>query len=94
MKCPYCNQEISDPLISRHLGSRGGKKSRRTLTSEQARDMARKSAEVRHKKQKHTKNYEAGSFDGRTDLYAYDILNGDLPQVKYVLSQRTSSDIE
>jgi hypothetical protein len=39
MKCPHCGKNISDKLIAKHLASKGGSKSRRVLTSEQARDM-------------------------------------------------------
>lgn len=41
MKCPHCGKEISDKLIARHLASKGGQKSRRTLTTEQAQEMVR-----------------------------------------------------
>jgi len=55
MKCPYCKKEISNKLISKHLASKGGKASRRTLSPEQARDMAFKSAEARKKNKERNK---------------------------------------
>lgn len=39
MKCPHCGKEISDKEIAHHLAGKGGKKSRRTLTTEQAKEM-------------------------------------------------------
>ncbi len=48
MKCPYCGKEISSQEIGKHLGSIGGKKSKRVLTPEQARKMV----EAREKKRK------------------------------------------
>lgn len=39
MKCPKCKTEISDATIARHLASKGGSKSKRTLTTAQARAM-------------------------------------------------------
>jgi adenine-specific DNA methylase len=41
MKCPHCGKEISDKEIARHLAKKGGKKSRRVLTKEQAQEMNR-----------------------------------------------------
>lgn len=34
MNCPHCQQLIPDNLIAKHLASKGGKKSKRTLTPE------------------------------------------------------------
>lgn len=45
MKCPHCNKDIEDALLARHLASKGGKKSKRTLTPEQARNMVLKRIE-------------------------------------------------
>jgi hypothetical protein len=39
MKCPRCGKKISDKAIAKHLASKGGSKSRRVLTPEQARGM-------------------------------------------------------
>ncbi len=39
MKCPKCGTKISDKVIAKHLASKGGSKSRRVLTPEQARKM-------------------------------------------------------
>lgn len=39
MKCPNCQTEIPDKAIAKHLASKGGSKSKRTLTTEQARQM-------------------------------------------------------
>lgn len=39
MKCPHCGKEISQHDIAKAIGSEGGKKSKRTLTPEQARAM-------------------------------------------------------
>ncbi len=39
MKCPKCGSKISDKAIAKHLASKGGSKSRRILTPEQARAM-------------------------------------------------------
>lgn len=36
--------------------------------------------------------YQEGSFDGMNDIYNYDNRNADIPQVKYVLVQRASSE--
>ena len=48
MKCPHCLQEIADNLIAHYLASKGGKKSKRTLTPEQAKEMV----ESREKKKR------------------------------------------
>jgi len=50
MKCPHCGKTINLKKAARELASKGGSKSRRILTPEQAREMARKSAETRRKK--------------------------------------------
>ena len=39
MKCPHCGKNISDKSIAQHLAAKGGSKSRRVLTPEQARKM-------------------------------------------------------
>ena len=39
MKCPRCGKKISDKAIAKHLARKGGSKSRRVLTPEQARKM-------------------------------------------------------
>lgn len=41
MKCPKCKAEIPDATIAKHLASKGGSKSKRTLTPAQARAMVR-----------------------------------------------------
>jgi len=51
MKCPYCSHEITDKLIAHYLASKGGKKSKRVLTPEQARKMV----EAREKKKRFQK---------------------------------------
>lgn len=48
MKCPHCQQEITDDLIAHYLASKGGKKSKRVLTPEQAKAMV----EAREKKKR------------------------------------------
>lgn len=50
MKCPHCGGTITKKLIAQDLGRRGGKKSKRILTPEQARAMVK--ARERKKKQK------------------------------------------
>jgi len=50
MRCPHCGGIISLKKAAKELASKGGSKSRRILTPEQARDMAQKSAETRRKK--------------------------------------------
>lgn len=42
MKCPHCGREINDDDVSKYLASKGGRKSKRTLTKEQAQEMVRK----------------------------------------------------
>lgn len=49
--CPHCNKEIDNTLISKHLASIGGKKSKRKLTTEQALRMV-KAREAKRKDQK------------------------------------------
>jgi len=39
MKCPRCGYRISSKKIAAEIGARGGRKSRRTLSPEQARKM-------------------------------------------------------
>lgn len=39
MKCPKCQTEIPDKAIAKHLASKGGSKSKRKLTAQQARAM-------------------------------------------------------
>ena len=39
-----------------------------------------------------TDKYQAGSFDGMTDMYTYYERNEDLPRSKYVMVQRTMSE--
>ena len=50
MKCSHCGGTISLKKAAKELAKKGGSKSRRILTPEQAREMARKSAETRRKK--------------------------------------------
>lgn len=49
MTCPYCHKQIDTALLASELGKVGGKKSRRTLTREQAQMMQR--AKIKIKKQ-------------------------------------------
>lgn len=42
--------------------------------------------------QKFIDKYEYGSFDGMTDSYTADNVREDIPQVKFVFTQRTMSD--
>ena len=56
MKCPHCDMLINDKLISKHLASKGGKASKRQLSSETARKMV----EAREKKRKATIKQEKG----------------------------------
>ncbi len=39
MRCPHCGFAISAKKIAADMGAKGGRKSRRTLTTEQARAM-------------------------------------------------------
>ena len=39
MKCPKCAANIPDSAIAKHLASKGGSKSKRTLTPAQAKAM-------------------------------------------------------
>lgn len=48
MKCPHCNKDIKEELIISQAARIQGRRSKRTLTSEQARRMALKM----HEKQK------------------------------------------
>lgn len=41
MICPHCNTEIDDKILSAHLGGKGGRKSRRILTTEEAKRIAK-----------------------------------------------------
>ena len=50
MNCPTCNANIPDHLVTQHAARLSGRKSRRTLTPEQARAMQEASAEARRKK--------------------------------------------
>lgn len=50
MKCPHCGGTITRKQIAKDLGSRGGERSKRTLTPEQARAMVK--ARESKKKQK------------------------------------------
>jgi len=52
MICPHCHKEIPDELIAKHLAAKGGKKSRRVLTTEQAKEMVRKREAVKKKVKK------------------------------------------
>jgi hypothetical protein len=48
MKCPHCGKEISQHDVAKAIGKEGGKKSKRTLTPEQAKAMV----EAREKKKR------------------------------------------
>ena len=48
--CPHCGKKIENSKLSKHLGSLGGKRSKRKLSSQDARAMAQKSAKARAKK--------------------------------------------
>lgn len=50
MLCPHCKQEIPDSEIQSHAARLAGRKSRRKLSPEQARDMQEKSAAARRRK--------------------------------------------
>lgn len=39
MICPHCGKEIDHKMIARHFASIGGRKSKRKLTSEEAKRM-------------------------------------------------------
>ncbi len=54
MKCPHCGGKISDKAIAKHLASKGGSKSRRVLTPEQAKAMVK--AREAKRKQKGEEN--------------------------------------
>ena len=53
MTCPHCHKTIDNALLASELGKVGGKKSRRTLTREQAQAMqrAKKKTDDNKKKQ-------------------------------------------
>lgn len=36
MICPHCHEEIDDKEIAAHIGRKGGRKSKRVLSSEEA----------------------------------------------------------
>lgn len=40
MKCPHCNKDIKEELIVSEAARISGRRSKRTLTSEQARELA------------------------------------------------------
>ena len=42
MNCPHCDREIPDEEIARHLAAKGGRRSKRVLTSKAARAMGRR----------------------------------------------------
>lgn len=42
MLCPHCNKEIQDAAVTKAAAAIAGRKSRRTLTAEQAREMVRR----------------------------------------------------
>lgn len=47
MKCPNCGHEFSPEPTAAEMGAKGGKKSKRVLTPDQAKEMAKKSAHAR-----------------------------------------------
>lgn len=49
MKCPNCGHTFTPENTAAEMGSKGGAKSRRVLTPEQAQEMAKKSAETRRR---------------------------------------------
>lgn len=49
MKCPHCGKEIKEYLITREAARVMGRRSKRKLTTEEARAMAEKSHEARRK---------------------------------------------
>ncbi len=52
MKCPHCDKNIPDKVISKHLASKGGTKSKRTITPVEQKKLqaARKKALLARKK--------------------------------------------
>jgi|694.fasta_scaffold07272_7 hypothetical protein len=50
MNCPHCNEPIKADQIAAHLGSLGGKKSKRKITSDQQAKMQAKRNESYKKK--------------------------------------------
>lgn len=50
MKCPHCGGEITQQDIAKAIGSEGGKKSKRTLTPEQAKAMVESREKKRREK--------------------------------------------
>jgi hypothetical protein len=52
MICPSCGALIPEQKIREEFGRRGGKKSRRTISPETAREMQTKAAEARRRKRK------------------------------------------
>lgn len=50
MKCPYCLKAIDDKLIGKHLGRKGGEKSVRKLSPEDAKKTAAQRGKGNRKK--------------------------------------------
>ena len=46
MNCPHCHAEIPDAEIARYLAAKGGRRSKRVLTSEAARAMGRRGGKL------------------------------------------------
>lgn len=56
MKCPHCGKDIADNLVVSEAARIHGRRSRRQLSSEDAREMA----EARHRKSKRPPMGDAG----------------------------------
>lgn len=50
MRCPNCNHDIGDVVLTREMTAAGGRKSRRKLDSATAKAMSRKAVEARRRK--------------------------------------------
>ncbi len=52
MKCPHCSKDIPDKLVTQEAARIQGRKSKRTLTPEQAREMVSKRKDRQEKEEK------------------------------------------
>jgi hypothetical protein len=60
MKCPHCGKDIKEELIMSEAARISGRRSKRTLSPEQARNMALKMHEKHHKTEKEPGNDDNG----------------------------------
>jgi hypothetical protein len=60
MKCPKCGYEIPAGIMAAEMGRKGGSKSRRTLTPEQARKMVEARERKKRKEGAHGNKVKRG----------------------------------